>query len=112
MIFPITGLVRLLCFFSHGETADPLNKGCHIRQATLLFKQHQITYPVSKLATVGGVIWSEHDTDITVERGLISFASTTWCAAIPKYRTYFGGGSISGPKIAFDLSEDRRLVTL
>jgi hypothetical protein len=79
MIFPMTGLVRLFGFFR--ITVNRLTRSTSdvtFVCPSLLFKQHQITLPMSKLATMGDVIRAEQDADIAVKLGLLTFARTAW----------------------------------
>jgi hypothetical protein len=44
---------------AYGEPANTLHKRRHIRLATLLFKQYQFAFPVTKFSAVGDVRGSE-----------------------------------------------------
>lgn len=52
----------------------------HICLSQLLFKQHQISFPVTKLTAVCDIIRTEQDTDIAVEFGFSASTDAPWAA--------------------------------
>ena len=48
------------------------------RLAKLLFEQHQISFPVTKLTALSDIIGSEHSGDIEVESRFSASSGATW----------------------------------
>lgn len=46
--------------------------------AKLLFEQHQISFPVTKLTALSDIIGSEHSGDIEVESRFSASSGATW----------------------------------
>lgn len=67
-------LVRIL--EDHGKSANPFDERGNVGLPKLLFEQHQITFPVTELATVSHIIRTEQDADIAMELGFTTLSHT------------------------------------